>query len=199
MDELVFCTQCHTPLAAEYYNSTELLHCPSCHVPLKIDVFPALFHGVQAGKAGEPLIDDQASCFYHPQKKAVVPCDQCGRFLCALCDVEFGGKHLCPSCLETGKQKGKIINLEHHRVLYDSTALILAVFPLLFLVTIIFSIMVFFTVLTAPAALYLAIRHWNSPMSIVRRTKVRFILAIALSSMQILAVTIGIVYLISKL
>ena len=197
--EGIACPRCHAPISTKHYNTPDLFHCPSCQVPLSIDVFPALFRGVQVGKAGEPLIDDQASCFYHPQKKAIVPCDQCGRFLCALCDVEFGDKHLCPSCLETGKQKGKIINLEHHRVLYDSTALILAVVPLLFLVTVIFSMMVFFTVFTAPTAIYLAIRHWNSPTSIVRRTKVRFILAIALSSIQILAGTMGIVYLISKL
>ena len=197
--EGIACPQCHAPIAAGYYNTPDLFRCPSCHEPIKIDVFPALFRDLQPGKAGDTLIDDQASCFYHPKKKAVVPCDHCGRFLCALCDVEFGDKHLCPSCLETGKTKGKIINLEHQRVLYDSTALILALFPLFSLISFIFMIMIIFTVFTAPIALYLAIRHWNSPMSIVRRTKIRFVLAIALSCIQILAGNIGIVYLISTL
>lgn len=197
--ERIACPQCHTPIAAGYYNTPDLFRCPSCHAPIKIDVFPALFRGFQPGKAGDALIDDQASCFYHPQKKAVVPCDHCGRFLCALCDVEFGDKHLCPSCLAAGKTKGKIINLEHYRVLYDSTALILALFPLFSLISVIFMIMIIFTVFTAPVALYLAIRHWNSPMSIVRRTKIRFVLAIVLSTIQILAGNIGIVYLISTL
>jgi hypothetical protein len=187
--EGIACPQCHAPIARGHYNTPDLFRCPSCHKPIKIDVFPALFRGVQPGKAGDALIDDQASCFYHPQKKAVVPCDNCGRFLCALCDVEFGDKHLCPSCLEAGKTKGKIINLERQRVMYDSTALALALFPI---------ITIWFTLITAPIALYLAIRHWNSPMSIVRRTKIRFVLAIALAGLQIIAWAIGIAYFVSR-
>ena len=188
--EGIACPQCHAPIATGHYNTPDLFRCPSCNEPIKIDVFPALFRGVQPGKAGDVLIDDQASCFYHPQKKAVVPCDHCGRFLCALCDVEFGDKHLCPSCLEAGKKKSKIINLERQRVLYDSTALALALFPI---------ITIWFTLVTAPIALYLAIRHWNSSMSIVRRTKIRFILAISLAGLQIIAWAIGIAYFVSRL
>ena len=123
-------------------------------------------------------MDDQASCFYHSQKKAVVPCAYCGRFLCALCDVEWDGKHLCPACLETGKKKGKIINHERRRVLYD--------------------VLFWFTLFTAPIALYIAIRHWNSPTSIVGRSKIRFVLAIMLSGLQILAWIAGIAYLVSR-
>ncbi len=188
MDE-VLCTQCHTPISAQYYNTSDLIPCPSCHVPIKIDVFPALSRGLQPGKAGEALMDDQASCFYHPQKKAVIPCDHCGRFLCALCDVELGGKHLCPTCLQSGKKKGRIINLDRHRLLYDGIALRLALFPM---------ITIWFTTVTAPMALYLAIRHWKSPTSLIRRTKIRFILAIALSGLQIFAWATWIVYLVSR-
>ena len=187
--EEVFCTQCHTPISAGYYNTLDLVQCPSCHVPIKIDVFPAFSRGLQPGKAGEALVDDQASCFYHPQKKAVIPCDHCGRFLCGLCDVELGGKHLCPACLATGKKKGRIINLDRHRVLYNGIALRLALFPM---------ITIYFTIVTAPMALYLAIRHWKSPGSLVRRSKIQFILAIALSGLQICAWVTGIVYFVSR-
>ncbi len=187
--EEISCTQCHTPILAGYYNTPDLIPCPSCHVPIKIDLFPAFLRGLQPGKSGELLIDDQASCFYHPRKKAVIPCDHCGRFLCALCDVELGDKHLCPTCLETGKKKGRILNLDRHRVLYDSSALRLALFPM---------ITIWLTAVTAPAAIYLAIRHWNSPMSIVGRTKIRFILAMVLAGLQILAWAVWIVYLVSR-
>ncbi|HVP78297.1 MAG TPA: hypothetical protein VMV04_10405 [Thermodesulfobacteriota bacterium] len=189
MMEEICCTQCRTPILAAYYNTSKLISCPSCHAPIRIDVFPAFYHGLQPGKEGETLMDDQASCFYHPQKKAVIPCDHCGRFLCALCDVEFGGKHLCPACMETGKKKGRIVNLDRQRVLYDSVALKLAVFPM---------IIFYFTLVTAPIALYLAIHHWKSPTSLVRRTKIRFIFAMALAGLQILAWTTGIVYLVSR-
>jgi hypothetical protein len=187
--EEISCTKCHVPILAGYYNTPGLIPCPSCHVPIRIDVFPAFYRGLRPVNEGETLSDDQASCFYHPQKKAVIPCDHCGRFLCALCDVELGGKHLCPACLETGKKKGRIVNLDRHRVLYDSMALRLALFPM---------IIFYLTILTAPIAIFLSIRHWNSPMSIIGRTKFRFILAIVISGLQILAWTIGIVYLASR-
>jgi len=187
--EEISCTHCHAPILAGYYNTPGFIPCPSCHVPVKIDVFPAFYHGLRPGKEGETLIDDQASCFYHPQKKAVIPCDHCGRFLCALCDVELSGKHLCPACVEKGKKKGRIINLDRHRLLYDGTALRLALLPM---------ITVWLTIITAPITIYLSIRHWNSPMSVIRRTKVRFILAVVISGLQILAWTTGIVYFVSR-
>ena len=40
------------------------------------------------------LSEGESSCFYHPNKRAVVPCDQCGRFLCTLCRVDFGQRVL---------------------------------------------------------------------------------------------------------
>jgi hypothetical protein len=173
--EEVLCTRCHAPISTGYCNTPDLIPCPSCHVPIKIDIFPAFSRDLQPGKAGEALVDDQASCFYHPQKKAVVPCDHCGRFLCGLCDVEWGGRHLCPACLQTGKKKGRITNLDRHRLLYDGIALRVALFPM---------ITIWLTIVTAPMALYLAIRHWKSPGSLVRRGKIRFILAMALSGIQ---------------
>ena len=187
--EEISCTKCHAPILAGYYNTSNLIPCPSCHAPVKIDVFPAFYHGPRPGNEGETLIDDQASCFYHPQKRAVIPCDHCGRFLCALCDVELGGKHLCPACLETGKKKGRIVNLDRHRVLYDGVALRLALFPM---------IIFYFTIVTAPLAIYLSIRHWNSPTGVIGRSKARFILAIVVSGLQILAWATWIVYLVSR-
>jgi hypothetical protein len=59
-------------------------------------------------------------------------------------------------------------------------------------------ITIWFTIVTAPMALYLAIRHWKSPKSLVRRTKIRFIFAMALAGLQVLAWATGIIYLVSR-
>jgi len=187
--EEISCPHCRAQVPSRYYNTPDLIPCPSCGAPIQIDVFPAFFHGIQPGKEGEKLIDDQASCFFHPQKKAVIPCDHCGRFLCSLCDVELGSKHVCPICLETGRKKGRITTLDRHRFLYDGTALRIALLPM---------IIFWLTIITAPIAIYLSIRHWNSPMSVVRRTKVRFVLAIIISGLQILGWTTGIILLVSR-
>jgi hypothetical protein len=168
--------------------------CPSCEVLLHLEVFPALFRRNAPGGEGEVLVvEGESSCFYHANKKAVLPCQGCGRFLCALCDCELHGQHFCPACLESGRNKRKIKSLENHRTMYDSIALALAVLPI---VTIVFW---FLTIITAPMALFVAIRYWNAPRSLVHRTKVRYVLAMILATLQIGAWGLGIYYLTGRL
>ena len=125
------CTKCQVPVPEFIYNQGVLAPCPGCGSMLQVEVFPALLKPLPEGRAGETiLVEGEASCFYHPQKRAVLPCAACGRFLCALCDVELNNEHLCPGCLESGRKKGKLIQLETKRTLYDSSALLLSVFPI---------------------------------------------------------------------
>ncbi len=173
----VTCAKCGATLLGAHFNTSELAPCPACGSPLRVEIFPALFRTIARGASGQSVETAEASCFYHPQKRAAVACESCGRFLCELCDLHLSGKHLCSNCLQSGKKKGKLRDLERERVLYDNVALGLAVLPIL---------MWPFTLITAPGALYVSIRHWNSPSSIVpRRAKVRFIVAILLALAQI--------------
>jgi hypothetical protein len=177
----IACTKCMEPLPGNIFNLPGLAPCPGCGQGLQVEVFPALFQGFAPGQTGEAIMEEsESSCFYHPQKKAVLPCDACGRFLCALCDCELDGQHICPSCLETGKRKGKIKSLQNHRVLYDSIALALAVVPT---VTFFGACLIIFT---SPMAIYLVIRHWKTPGSIVRRNKIRFILALVFAPLSLI-------------
>jgi hypothetical protein len=175
---LIYCTNCKWPLPAAAYNSHKLEACPSCGTQLQLDVFPAIMRERHTGEDGEPLLmDDQASCFYHPAKKAVIPCEACGRFLCGLCEITFNNAHLCPACLETGKSNNKYRELENHRILYDEIAWGLALYPLLIF---------WLTLFTAPVALFIAISKWNAPSSIVPRwLRFRFIAAIFLACLQL--------------
>ena len=158
---------------------------------MQSDVFPAFFRRLTAGHEGETLmVEGESSCFYHPAKKAVLPCESCGRFLCALCDCELNGQHICPSCVEAGKTKGKIKSLQNRRTLYDKLALHTCVFPMI-------PPFIYFTVLTAPVALYISIRYWNAPRSLVHRTKIRFIVAIIFATLQLAAWSVGIYFLVT--
>ncbi|HEX9047616.1 MAG TPA: hypothetical protein VF988_11360 [Verrucomicrobiae bacterium] len=172
MGPLIQCPQCRTWLLEGVFNRPDLGVCRSCGAQLQIEVFPALFRKIAPGQSAEAvLVDGESSCFFHPQKKATRPCDGCGRFLCALCDCELRGQHFCPTCLETGRSKGKIEGLDHRRTRYDRIALWVAILPML-----VFPL-IYFTIITAPLTLFICIRYWKAPPSLVHRTRVRLVIA----------------------
>ena len=184
------CPKCFYLLPEQLLNLPDLQPCPNCQMPIQVEIFPALFRRIEAGRAGEVILaDTEASCFYHEQKRAVVPCAACGRFLCALCDCELNGQHYCPGCLETGKAKGKIKNLEAGRTRYDNIALAAAVLPLLIF---------YFTLIGAPAALFLVIRHWNSPRGMTEPSRAKLIIAAAIALLEIAAWVVFIIMIFSK-
>lgn len=172
----VACPKCRNALPWSSCNTREPTLCPICGVELYAAVFPAIGRNAEVQVGDVLLVHDESSCFYHPDKRAMTACELCGRFLCALCDVEIGGGHLCTACIETGKKKGKLRKLDGRRVLYDELALILALLPVIF---------VFPTLVTAPIALFLCIRHWNTPLTILPRTKFRYVLAGVFAAIQI--------------
>lgn len=158
------------------FNRDDFTPCPNCRSELQITVYPALFRPAEVGRTGEVILTEgEASCFYHPQKKAVLPCEACGRFVCALCDCEHKGQHLCPVCLEAGRTKGKIKSLENTRTRYDKMALGVSVLGLI----------PYFTIFAAPVALYLVLRHWKSPMGLAQRSRARFVFAAVFALLQI--------------
>ena len=163
------CSKCNAPLSADLFDATHTAYCSGCGVWLTAYLFPALGRATMEFQAPQALAAEaEASCFFHPSKRAVVACGACGRFLCGLCDLEWEGGHLCSSCLEAGKKKGKIKTLENHRLLYDHVALSLSLLPLLMWPV---------TCLTAPMVLYLCVRYWYAPRSLTSRTRIWFVLA----------------------
>lgn len=150
-------------------------------------VFPAASRSI-AHNVPQAIADAaEASCFYHPANRAAITCEVCGRFLCALCDLDLDGRHLCPSCLDRGAKIEKAPTLEERRVLYDSMALHLATWPILTF---------WLPIFTAPGALYLVMRHWRTPTSILPRTRVRYWLAILFALVEIGVVVFFIVIII---
>ena len=164
------CARCRTALPEAVFNTPAPVECPQCTAWLSVRVFPAFYREPLVGQAAEAVTSaEDAGCFYHPNKKAVVPCGECGRFLCALCDLEIGSRHVCPACasgggaatatgtphVAVGADPGAAFG--NRVVLYERVAMMLALGPV---VTIIFWM---FTIVCAPAALYVVIRYWNEP------------------------------------
>jgi hypothetical protein len=153
--------------------------CPDCRNVLRADVFNAFHTAPASGAAGETVRQQgQAECYYHPGKQAVIPCSACGRLLCCLCEIELDGRILCMGCIESGRSNQKIRSLENHRILYSNIALALAVYP---------ALLIFPTLFTGPAAIYVALRYWKAPGSIVKRMRWRSVLAILFGAGQVAA------------
>ncbi len=155
------------PIPAEYWNRGGG-RCRGCGLTTLSAVFPAV-EQMRVGALPEAVeAETEASCFYHPGSRAAVPCQQCGRFLCRLCEIDIDGRHLCPRCFETGVSANQLKNIETSRTMYDSIALALATWPIL---------LFWPAIVSAPAALFVVIRRWRAPGSIVPRTRIRYYLA----------------------
>jgi hypothetical protein len=170
------CGVCSWPLPPESWNPESAVACPGCGTRTQVFAFPALAR-VHVGAAPEAVgADTEASCFYHAQNRAESPCDECGRFLCRLCELDVDARRICPGCFSAGARGRKIQEVDTRRTMYDSIALALATFPVL---------LFWPALVAAPMSLYFVIRHWNSPRSILPRTRIRFYLAALFATLEI--------------
>lgn len=130
--------------------------CPYCEKRLHIRVWGS----VQQNTNTVAAISDQATCFFHPDKAFQACCRRCGRFVCALCDLQLGAEHVCPTCFERGRAnsgvEGATAEWRHRDVLYDSIA-----------VTIGWGWILFWPVIVAafPAAIFLHVKYRKAPRS----------------------------------
>lgn len=154
----ILCSKCQAPQPLELLSTGVPFSCPKCNAALRISVFPAIHRDIGPGAVAEKaILDSEATCFFHADKKAAIVCDVCGRFLCTLCDVPIGGRHLCPKCIEAGREKKTLTSLETYRTTYPNIALSLAFFPILVWPV---------TLITAPITVFLVLYGWRKPPSL---------------------------------
>jgi hypothetical protein len=171
---LLDCTRCHASLPVWVIKAGDAAMCPACNAGLTIRVFPALLAPPRELNPDDLRIEaGEASCFYHLSKRAAASCARCGRFVCALCAVEFDGAVWCPGCLSDAHAGRKHVRLENRRLLWDSIALGAATWP--------FVLLLWPALPGSLAAIFISIRYWKRPGSLIPRTKWRFILAILIS------------------
>jgi hypothetical protein len=151
-------------------------------------VYPAAFAQTDVSR-GEVAQEGEAACFDHPAKRAVAACQQCGRFVCQLCAVDFGSGVWCPSCVAGSRGVVAARSSDTSRTLYDTWAL-----------TIPFALLVIWplTLLSAPAVIGLAIMKWKSPISLIRRNRWRFALGLTIALLQGITWVWGIWYFVAK-
>jgi hypothetical protein len=172
------CPNCGAGMLLPESNADSTDGCPKCRRRTRVITFPALTRAARTVTTAEAvMLAGEATCFYHPQKRALIPCDLCGRFLCAMCDLEFGGQHLCPQCLETGAKKGKLESLERERTRWDQIVASTLVLPLLLCWVLL--------PVTSLAALGMTIWKWNAPPSRVANTRLRLVVCAVLALVEL--------------
>jgi len=159
------CARCQMPLPKWEFRSGHTATCPSCMSPNTVSVFPAILQQ-QAPALPEAALAGEACCYDHPTKRAVAACSQCGRFICQLCSVDFAGETWCPSCVAAGAGRAREARADTSRTLYDSIVLAIPLLSLIFWPLL---------VLTGPATVILAVMKWKQPLSLVRRSRWRFL------------------------
>jgi hypothetical protein len=151
-------------------TNTEWQTCPYCGTRLQIRVWPV----VRRNNNAAPALSDQATCFFHPEKAFQACCQRCGRFVCALCDLQLGAEHVCPACFERGRGEGAEVAKAEWRyrdVLYDSIAVTVGWAWILVWPTIVAAI---------PTAIFLHVKYRKAPRSyLIPRSGWRFWVAYA--------------------
>lgn len=168
------CARCAMPLPKWELLNGESATCTFCSSRNSVRLFPAAL-ATEPAVRPETATEGEAVCFDHPGKRAVASCGQCGRFVCQLCAVEFGDGVWCPSCVANASGKASQARADTSRTLYDTWALaipfaLLVIWPL--------------TVLSAPAVVALAMMKWKQPISLVRRSRWRFVLGLLVAITQ---------------
>ena len=174
------CASCQTEIPFTEWNSLNPIPCPGCNTSVQSIVFPAVARSLSSSSPQAKEVESEASCYYHDANRASIACEECGRFLCPLCDIDAGTRRLCPSCFNSRFNSGVAPEFVQRRTLYDSIALTAAVLPNLFLLTI------YFTLFTAPAVVGFSIWSWKKQGSITPRTSWRFVVAVMIASVNLL-------------
>lgn len=170
------CPSCRKGLEPISWHDANLGRCWHCRKDFSFREFPARTAARRPVVARAVLESEEAACFYHSSNQAETVCESCGRFVCAVCGVDFGGRRICPPCIATVKETDA--QAVTQRTLYDGIALALALLPIL-----IWPI----TLVTAPVALGFVITGWRKPRSLVNSGRIKFICAGVLAVIQIAA------------
>ncbi len=168
------CPSCKRLLDEASWSDSHQGVCRSCTKDFELISFPAFENTGSVARGGAVQIAEDATCYFHTSNRADHICEGCGRFLCPVCSIDYGGRRICPGCIS--QKHTKTAEGEQSRVLYDQIALGLAAVPLLIW---------FFTCVTAPVALGMVIYAWKKPSSLVAGNRTRLVIAGLLSVAQI--------------
>ena len=205
----VRCSSCGYGIADALLLRTGSANCPTCSKQVQVTLLPALY---KASLQHPPALPEQPpapgepACFYNPNRRATKVCDHCGVFVSDAWAAKWGSQTVCLKCIEDLRSKHKDTRFEAKRTLWDNIALLLAVGPWVLAGMLIATFFLYpfgfmcilLTVITAPASIFVALRYWNAPRSLVPRGRGRLVLALSLSLVQMGLWVAGILVLVAQ-
>lgn len=168
------CPKCGQVLDSLAWHTPTEGACRICRTRFEFMPFPALTFQRPEVAPKALVLADHATCFHHPENQAEFVCEGCGRFLCSVCAIKFGGRLLCPSCIKAGTATDPASI--RSRILYPGIALALAVLPLLIWPM---------TLVTAPVALCVVYSGWKKPQSLVQPGRSKLVTAAVVALAEI--------------
>ncbi len=158
----IACPACAFALPLDALSRENETACPQCRAVLNGGLFPAFWQPASlAPSFADHAAEGDAVCFFHPENRAALSCERCGRFLCTVCDMPLGTRHLCPTCLSSGLTGDKLQELVIGRFLWADTALLLGTVPL------VVGIFIWpVLIISGVAAIFCALFGWKKPGSL---------------------------------
>lgn len=176
------CPGCGHALAPESLGRDHETSCPGCRALLSGSLLPAFWSPEKASATmADHAFDGDAVCFFHPENRATLSCDRCGRFVCTVCDMPLGVRHLCPTCLSSGLGVEKLPELVVRRFHWANATFLAGLVPLL-----IGLICWPFFIATGPLTLFCGFFGWKRPGSLPRgRRRWLAVLGLLLGGIQL--------------
>lgn len=182
------CVYCNQPLAAAQLRTGGAVQCVRCHRSSIVLALPCLFENPGAKPPPPPVdppAEGEAACFYSPNRKATKECNHCGVLMSDIWSAQWGAQSICLKCLDHLREKTKDARFQTSRRLWDNITLLLALLP--------FTIFLYWIVpFSAPAALFVGIYHWNSPRSLVPRSRFRLVAGLFVAFAELAAIVLAI-------
>jgi uncharacterized RDD family membrane protein YckC len=173
-DATMRCASCNATLP----STAEADSCTTCNSAFTIDVFPAALRQQPIPHPAE-VEGDQASCFYHPNHIATHTCTYSGRYLCDLCDLSYRDHHYSAQSLWELRKQAEMTELLPERRLVDPLVSSISLIPL-----------------SLPVTFALAVYGFMKPGRLLGGTRMRLIVAVLISLLQVIALVLLILYLI---
>lgn len=183
---MIPCPKCGGTFRLKDYLGKNTIRCKSCNTEVNVNIFPSLFQPIKKGQSAEKVVEElESSCFNHVEKKAVSICDDCGIYICALCEIDRGEKKICSACFNQSLVGEKADELTRDYRQYSKIGAYL-LWGMLFTYGI-----------TAPISLFYSIKNYGKTEGFFRgRKNLKASINIIIASLFSLGGLIGILYLI---